>query len=210
VAWPERARSVLIVAVSHPPEKPELDWWFGRVDPPGNRVLARIVRGLCEWIPERFGFEATHLPYHVERGGIYLKEAAVLAGLGCIGLNNLLVTPEHGPRIRLRALTLDVALSSPGPTSFDPCLSCAAPCRDVCPQGVFDGSWVRGRTRLPARTGEFSRAMCFTQMELDIASAIPSDALPDMGPVTAELTAEGPVRVIRYCRACETSCPVGL
>ena len=112
--WPEGARSLLVVAVAHPPERPELDWWFGRIDPPGNRVLARIVQGLCDWAVGDLGLRTTHLPYHVERGGIYLKDAAVLAGLGCVGLNNLLVTPDFGPRVRLRALALDVALPPPG------------------------------------------------------------------------------------------------
>ena len=46
VAWPEGACSLLIIAVEHPEDKPEMDWWFGRVDPPGNRILARIVREL--------------------------------------------------------------------------------------------------------------------------------------------------------------------
>jgi hypothetical protein len=38
--------------------------------------------------------EALKMPYHVEHGGIYLKDAAVLAGLGCI--DGLLVTFSKG------------------------------------------------------------------------------------------------------------------
>jgi len=188
-----RARSVLVVAVAHPPQRPELDWWFGRSDPPGNKLLSRIVQGLCDWAGREFGFCAVHLPYHVERGGIYLKDAAVLAGLGCIGRNNLLVTPVYGPRVRLRALTLDVELPPTGPAVFDPCSTCDAPCRAACPQGAFSRGTAR---RAPssgdwqdAGAGDFSRPSCEVQMELDIAAA------------SGE--------VIRYCRACELSCPVG-
>jgi epoxyqueuosine reductase len=215
VRWPEGARSLLVVAVAHLPERPELDWWFGRIDPPGNRVLARIVQGLCDLAGGSLGLRATHLPYHVERGGIYLKDAAVLAGLGCVGLNNLLVTPEFGPRVRMRALALDEALPSTGPSSFDPCAGCDAPCRRACPQAVFAvpaegplvGSARPVTARLPARTGQFSRPACYAQMDLDIESADWGDPATLGGP---EIKAGAqPVRIIRYCRACELSCPVG-
>ena len=216
VRWPEGARSLLVVAVAHPPERPELDWWFGRIDPPGNRVLARIVQGLCDWAVSNLGLRTIHLPYHVERGGIYLKDAAVLAGLGCVGLNNLLVTPAFGPRVRLRALALDAALPSTGPSSFDPCAGCGAPCRRACPQSVFAtqaetpsaGISRSATVRLPARTGQFSRPACYVQMDRDIDSAAWGDPVALGAP---EVTAgAAPVKIIRYCRACELSCPVGM
>jgi epoxyqueuosine reductase len=214
VAWPEGALSVLVIAVSHPLERPEMDWWFGRSDPPGNRVLAGIVQSLCDWIPGEFGFRAVHLPYHVERGGTYLKDAAVLAGLGRIGLNNLLVTREYGPRVRLRALTLDVALPPTGPALFDPCAGCDAPCRSACPQNTFLGRTGKrlasGVARLPARTGEFSRAACMRQMDLDLeAATIVGGAGVDATAVRVT-SAMAPAEVVRYCRACELTCPAGL
>jgi epoxyqueuosine reductase len=217
-----RARSVLVVAVAHPPERPELDWWFGRNDPPGNKLLARIVEGLCDWAGREFGFCAVHLPYHVERGGIYLKDAAVLAGLGCIGRNNLLVTPAHGPRVRLRALTLDVELPPTGPVAFDPCSTCDAPCRAACPQGAFSRGTARGASSCgdgqEAGAGDFFRPSCEVQMEFDIAAASVEVVGAMAG--TASAAPAGPggarapaaretVKVIRYCRACELSCPVG-
>jgi epoxyqueuosine reductase len=203
VLWPEGARSMLVIAVEHPADKPEMDWWFGRVDPPGNRILARIVRELSHWIESATPIQTVHLPYHVEKGGTYLKDAAVLAGLGCIGKNNLLVTPEFGPRVRLRALTLDVVVPSTGPSRFDPCLRCNAPCRAACPQQAFAkriySSRDYGQGRLPGRIGVFSRPACNLQMEADTAAGVeqPVDGF------------ETPVRVIQYCRACELSCPVG-
>jgi epoxyqueuosine reductase len=188
VVWPEDARSVVVVAVAHPAGRPELDWWFGRVDPPGNRILAEVVRKTCAWVSSEMGLSSHHLPYHVERGGIYLKEAAALAGLGRIGMNNLLVTPEYGPRVRLRALTLDVELSPTGPTGFDPCAGCDAPCRRACPQDAC----------LP--DGIFRRSACGIQMDLDIENG-------------EEQTVSGfpeSIKVVKYCRACELSCRVGL
>jgi epoxyqueuosine reductase len=203
VAWPEGARSLLVIAVEHPEAKPEMDWWFGRVDPPGNRILARVVTQLGEWIEANYPIRTVHLPYHIEKGGTYLKDAAVLAGLGCIGKNNILVTPEYGPRVRLRALTLDAIIPQTGPTGFDPCSRCDTPCRRACPQGAFDRQRYKmkdyGQTQLPGRTGVYSRPVCNIQMENDTT-------------VATEQTVDGfdtPVKVIKYCRACELNCPVG-
>lgn len=204
---------MLVIAVEHPADRPEMDWWFGRSDPPGNRILADTIQRLCDWIPEAFGIRTFHLPYHVERGGIYLKDAAVVAGLGCMGRNNLLVTPEYGPRVRLRALTLDVSLpstgpqSSTGPLGFDPCEGCDAPCLRACPRGAFDRRVYdpanvgpnSGPGQLPGRTGHFSRAACNTQMEADIENAVEQ---PGGG-------GDDCMKVVKYCRACELSCPVG-
>lgn len=182
VAWPAGARSVLVVAVAHPPDRPELDWWFGRSDPPGNKLLAGIVQALCDWAGREFGLRTVHLPYHVERGGIYLKDAAVLAGLGCVGLNNLLVTSEYGPRVRLRALALDVELPPTGPVIFDPCSKCDAPCRAACPQGAFSrglaDETAAHRAEAAVSAADFSRRSCEAQMDLDIAAAtveVPGD-----------------------------------
>ena len=203
VLWPENAKTVMVIAVHHPENEPEMDWWFGKVDPPGNRVLAAVVKQLCEYIPEKFGVNVVHLPYHVEKGGIFLKDASVLAGLGCIGKNNILVTPEYGPRVRLRALTLDEALPSTGPCGFDPCKDCEQWCRKACPRHAFDKKIYNaddyGQEILPAREGVYSRPDCNQQMDKDIG-------------VAKEQVVEGfeqPVKVIKYCRRCELSCPVG-
>jgi epoxyqueuosine reductase len=203
VLWPEGAKTVMVIAVHHPEDKPEMDWWFGYVDSPGNRVLVRVVKELCEWIPEQFDIEIFHLPYHVEKGGTYLKDPAVLAALGCIGRNNILVTPEFGPRVRLRALTLNVELPSTGPTQFDPCSMCEDLCRKACPQQAFDNKIYSegeyGQTILPGRDGVFSRPVCNQQMDVDYE-------------VAKEQDVEGfddPIKIIKYCRRCELACPVG-
>ena len=203
VAWPDGAKTVVVIAVAHPSDQPEMDWWFGRVDPPGNRVLARVVRELCVWIEANYDIRTTHLPYHVEKGGTFLKDAAVMAGLGCIGKNNILVTPEYGPRVRLRAMTLDAVLPPTGPSSYDPCAGCDAPCRRACPQKAFDNqvytAEAYGQAHLPGRGGEYSRPVCNGQMQKDIDAAM-------------EQTVEGfedPIKVIKYCRNCEMACPVG-
>lgn len=46
------------------------------------------------------------------RGALSHRHAAVEAGLGEIGYNNLLVTPEYGPRVRLVSIVTDAPLES--------------------------------------------------------------------------------------------------
>ena len=203
VSWPESARSVLVLAVSHPESAPEMDWWYGRKSPSGNRILVDAAKELTRYIQDQFGIHTVHLPYHIEHGGIFLKDAAVFAGLGCIGKNNILVTPEFGPRVRLRAITLDIQLPSGGPSGFDPCKTCPVYCRKACPQKAFkDQVFSKNEfdlDYLPGRTGRYSRPICNIQMikDNDMAQSEPVEGF------------EEPVKIIKYCRRCELACPVG-
>lgn len=203
VKWPKMAKSVLVVAVEHPEDKPELDWWYGQSSPSGNKLLVNAVKELCEWIPAQLGIDVFHFPYFIEQGGIYLKDAAVLAGLGSIGRNNMLVTTEFGPRVRLRAMALGIPIPSTGPSGFDPCAQCDDFCRQACPQDAFDKSIYSPETdnqvTLPGRDGSYSRPICRIQIKKNNDEA-------------EEYTPQGSaksMRVIKFCRACEWSCPVG-
>jgi epoxyqueuosine reductase len=90
---------------------------------------------LSEWIAHTFSIKTYKLPYFVEKDGIFLNDAAVYAGLGCIGKNNLVISPEYGPRIRFRALLLNKEAKSTDPCEFNPCENCGQPCRSACPIG---------------------------------------------------------------------------
>jgi epoxyqueuosine reductase len=203
--WPKRARSIIVLAVPHPSIKPELDWWMEgcRGGTPGNQMLIAISDRLSEWLKEKKGVETKKLPYYIEQGGVYLKDAAAMAGLGCIGKNNLFLTPEFGPRVRLRALFAHFKLPSTGPLKFDPCKECDMPCREVCPQGAFRSKrYSQDQMELadlPGRDGVYNRHLCNVQMELDVAKS----------ERTAAEGGEKAVRVVRYCRRCELACPVG-
>jgi epoxyqueuosine reductase len=214
ISWPEDAKSVLVVAVSHPEDEPGLDWWDGKGSP-GNNILIRIIRELSLWMQEEYGINTHEMPYAVERGGIYVKDTAVLAGLGCIGRNNLLVTPELGPRVRLRAVLLSEELPPTGPISFDPCDGCEEFCRKACPQNAFAerilSSSDVGMTSLPGRDGFFSRAKCFVQMNKDAGdSGVDMD--DDVHLVLdseEDFNTDDRFSYIKYCRRCEFSCPIG-
>ena len=137
------------------------------------------------------------------QGGIFLKDAAVMAGLGCVGRNNMLVTPEFGPRIRLRAMTLSVPIPSTGPSGFDPCVQCDDLCRKACPQHAFDepiySPEIYNQAILPGRDGSYDRPTCHIQIRKD------SDEAEEQVPAGFSK----PVKVLKFCRNCELSCPVG-
>ncbi len=204
IAWPPNAKSAIIIAVEHPESRPEMDWWFGTKNPPGNLILIRINKELSQWIEDTLHIKTHKLPYHVEKGGIYLKDAAALAGLGCIGRNNLLITPDFGPRVRLRGMLLEEDIEPTGPIKFDPCEGCAEFCRLACPQSAFSQTVFSekemGTDHLPGRDGTFSRVICNVQMEKDIADAREERPYPESGEL---------VKIIKYCRRCELACPVG-
>jgi len=56
--------------------------------------VIRISKVLVKWLYDTHGIKAQALPYHVEKGGVYLKDAACLAGLGVRGKNNLLIPDQ--------------------------------------------------------------------------------------------------------------------
>jgi epoxyqueuosine reductase len=217
IKWPASATSALVIGVSHPQDEPELDWTHGSGNTPGNRILQRINRQLAAWIEEAFGIKAHRMPYWVEKGGIYLKDTAVLAGLGCIGKNNLLVTPELGPRVRLRGMLLEDELTPTGPVAFDPCADCSEWCRKACPQNAFDRIVLSpaeaGMYTLPGRDGCFGRAKCYVQMDKDVEDsdmAVAKGLLSglDKRALAAEEISRTEKR-IKWCRRCELACPVG-
>ena len=149
--------------------------------------MIRIAETLKPWLYKESRINARPLPYHVDKGGVFLKDAAVLAGLGVIGKNNLLITPEFGPRVRLRGVFLDVHLDPTGPRDFDPCNGCDQPCRRACPQQAF-------------QTGSYSRDACYVQMDKDRANKEIFER-PE--------TSDSPAELIKYCRRCELACPIG-
>ena len=214
IKWPAEARSALVIAVSHPQDKPELDWWVGFKGTLGNSELIRINRELSAWIEETFNIKTHKLPYFIETGGIYLKDTAVLAGLGCIGKNNILVTPELGPKVRLRALLLEEDLTPTGPIDFDPCDDCEEFCRKACPQNAFEkiviSSAETGLASLPGRSGCYSRSTCLIQSSLyskdDEDSGI--DENKKLDPAVDVEDIDKTTNYFKSCRQCELACPV--
>ena len=70
-------------------------------------------------------------------GDMSFRHTAVAAGLGKLGRNGLVVTPEFGPRIRLTAVVTDAPLEADKPLDWEPpCAQCRA-CIEACPAGAL-------------------------------------------------------------------------
>lgn len=104
--------------------------------------LDRIAYSLGCFL-EREGFQAALVPAYspVEMtreakglvGVVSLRHAAQAAGLGALGRNNLLLTPELGPRVRLGGVVTDAPFQTDAPGPYnDLCADCEA-CVEACP-----------------------------------------------------------------------------
>jgi epoxyqueuosine reductase len=85
------------------------------------------------------------------------KLSAHLAGLGWIGKNCLLITPDMGPRVRWATVLTDAPLTKAGIPMDERCGDCRE-CVDICP--------VRGFTGQPFRADE-PRAARFDASKCD-------------------------------------------
>jgi len=78
--------------------------------------------------PKRFAGDFSH------------KHAAVACGLGKFGLNNLVISPKWGPRIRLATIITDAELEYDRPLEENPCLTSECEeCVKICPVHALDG-----------------------------------------------------------------------
>jgi epoxyqueuosine reductase QueG len=80
-------------------------------------------------------------------GAFSHKMAAVRAGLGWIGKSTLLVTSEHGPRVKLSTVLVDCDFPCSGKVAESECGDCRV-CIDACPYGCIKGhEWRPGIER---------------------------------------------------------------
>jgi len=189
VEWREEHKSILVWALVHPASEPALDWWSMKVKgfTPGMGVMRLQSKKLRIWMGEDLGINALSLPYQIEFGGAFLKDASHLAGLGVIGKHNLLVTPEFGTRVRLRGIFMEAELEPTGPIDFDPCNGCDMPCHRACPREAF-------------RSGAFERALCKQENDQRDADVEILDG--------SIMGIDEPSEVTKPCRYCELACPV--
>jgi len=92
-------------------------------------MIAASLAGYCS----RLGYPARA---HVDGNyRLLVPAAAVDAGLGEIGRLGLLITPTHGPRVRLAAVTTDLPLTPDEPRPFGAQAFCriCRKCADCCP-----------------------------------------------------------------------------
>ncbi|MFH1485847.1 MAG: 4Fe-4S double cluster binding domain-containing protein, partial [Chloroflexota bacterium] len=139
---------------------PMIDGWVDELSQHGNRLVMQSYAELLEVVDRRWltiaysltlilqnsGYRALPIAEHVveptKRSGVFShKLAAHLAGLGWIGKNALLVTPERGPRVRLLTVLTTAPLLVTEPKvalDHDGCGTCRS-CVDICPASALTG-----------------------------------------------------------------------
>ncbi|MBN2542122.1 epoxyqueuosine reductase [bacterium] len=122
-----------------------------------NYILDRDSLEIAAFI-ERLGGKALPIPasHYVDPADRIAhfshRHAAVAAGLGWIGRNNLLITPEFGAYQRLTSILTDLPLALDKPSKMD-CGDCNI-CVRNCPAGA-----------LSKKPPYYDHEKCFTQLE---------------------------------------------
>ena len=92
------------------------------------------------------------------------KMAAHLAGLGWIGKNCLLITPEVGPRVRWATILVDAPLRISGESVSERCGECVE-CVEICPVHAFTGRSFDADEPREARFDAFKCHRYFQKLE---------------------------------------------
>lgn len=151
-------------------------WAYERLVVAASRLALRVVAD---------GHLAEPLTFEDSLATLDLKAAAIEAGLGVRGLNNLVVTRRYGPRVRFGALLTGLELPADRPLNDYYCSSCSL-CVAACRTGALtpDG---------------FDRSRCISEFAPDASMA---ERQARMLPFPTPYTRAG-------CAECINACPIG-
>jgi epoxyqueuosine reductase QueG len=126
-----------------------------------NAFLDQAALGVCNYI-QKEGFRALPIPASIildwenQTAHLSHKKLGVLAGLGWIGRNNLLVNEKLGAQFRLATILTDMPLKADKP-SKDNCAKCRL-CVRICPaQAIKDDPFDFDHIRCFEKLKEFQR-----------------------------------------------------
>ena len=185
VPW---AVSVVSVAMNYctPHERPKARWgtrgWISRYawGDDYHDLMAERLAALLTEIRALYGTPVAGRAF-VDSGPVLERGLAGVAGVGWIGKNTQLISPEKGSWFFLGELFLDLELAYDRPMR-DRCGRCEL-CLDACPTGAFVGPYI-----LDARR-------CISYLTIELKSAIPRHLRPLVG------------NHIFGCDICQEVCP---
>lgn len=136
-------RSVFVGVVSYgggperPDPLPEGTGWISRFawSDDYHRQAGNRFKKLAGILESRHGARTR---WYVDTGAVLEKAWAAAAGLGFIGRNTLLISPEFGSFVFLGVVLTDIDVPNVERTCMTACGSCRA-CVDACPTGALDG-----------------------------------------------------------------------
>ena len=181
---------------------PELRSMYSRMMILMNNQLDQALLHIASFLTKK-GFLAMPVhasdPYDLSelRGVLSHKHAAVQAGLGEFGLNNLLLTPEFGPRQRFAQVLTDAKLIPDKPLKVFLCQEtipeCNLACIRVCPRNSIPNGY--------SKDSAIMKTVVWSGVSIDKqgCSYYQDRGLPHMGRNGYTFR----------CGLCITACPVG-
>lgn len=185
------ARSVILVGFSYYVEDPPASIW----DDPLRGRVARYAWGTDyhqELLPrllelkafiEREGTGTPQCRAYVDTGPLMERSWAAEAGLGFIGKNTLLISPNYGSYLLLGGIITDLELEADEPVlGTGTCGECRR-CLGTCPSHAFPAPYILDSNR------------CISYLTIELKTSIPEKMRPLMG------------TWIFGCDACQEVCP---
>lgn len=182
------ARSALVVAWRYAPLEPDgteaqSDLWprvarYARGEDYHGLLLERLERTGARIVAE---FPGTRFRAYVDTGPILERDLAVRAGLGAVGKNTCLLSPQLGSWTLLGELLLELDLDADPPLS-DLCGECSR-CLEACPTGALPEPFRLDSSR------------CISYWTIEHRGEIPIELRPRMG------------EWVFGCDVCQEVCP---
>jgi len=182
------ARTIVVVGLRYP-QPPAAEPDAGRIAAYAlgrdyHEIIPPRLEHAAQILQERLGIDARWRAY-TDTGPILERDYAMAAGLGWIGKNTCLISPQHGSYFLLGELFLDLELEPDPPFHSDQCGTCTR-CIQACPTGCI----------LPDRTLDSAR--CISYLTIENKGEIPVVLRPKLG------------EWIFGCDICQQVCPWNL
>jgi epoxyqueuosine reductase len=184
------ARSVVTVGLSYFSGDPPSDIWDnvarGRIaryawGPDYHDVMLPRLQQLGQYIQLQAGREAAWRAY-VDTGPLLERDLAASAGLGFIGKNTCLISPEYGSYVFLGEVLVDIEMEYDTGEPKGTCGACVR-CLNACPTGALVAPYVLDSRR------------CIAYLTIELKGAIPVDLRSQLG------------NWIFGCDVCQAVCP---
>lgn len=141
-------------------------------------------------------------------GAVSLRHVAQAAGLGVMGKNNLLITPQLGPRVRLGAVVTTAHLDLDNPLSEDLCGNCGE-CIAACPVEALSESGRTHTGRCVRHIFPYGLSRLIAYLTESLHQSREGIEQSFLDPKFWNFYQSLQVGLHYGCHACITACPVG-